>query len=286
MSHSRSRSGAWLAVVALGLALLAGCGRNETSRLLVPTGIRPAPAVPTGGLTGLVWFDSTAYPGLGSAPLPPALVQVFKGSTLVAEAQTTPEDRSFTILQLPPGDYGLVARSHAFSPRGYGPFRVVDKVREAGDLSLTANTRDSLSNLTYVVGTMPGFGPEEIGNFTNYCDALTAGRWTYPNVLFPQNPIPAGTYRLKFVTDASSSAGQLIGWGGDGNVTLTAPVHAARARFGRGPESDLVVTFTSAGSYDFVFDERRLTIDITPTPAGAPARVLATGVSRPSRRTR
>jgi hypothetical protein len=162
----------------------------------------------------------------------------------------------------------LVARSHAFSPRVFGPFRVVDKVREAGDLSLAANTRDSLSSLTYLVGTMPGFGTDEIGNFTNYCDALSVGRWTYPNVLFTQNSIPAGTFRLKFVTDASSTPGHLIGWGGDGTTALNVPVRGSTARFGTDAATDLVVTFPAAGNYDFVFDERRLTIDITPTPVG------------------
>lgn len=265
-----SRRRALLALVALALtatALLAGCSGNEKSKLLVPTGIRPSPAIPTGGLTGLVYFDSTTYTGLGSAPLPPAIVSVFDGIDVIAETTTTATDRSFTFTQLPPGDYGLVARSHAFSPRIYGPFRVVDKIREAGDLTLLANTRDSLASLTYLVGTMPGFGTDEILNFTNYCDALSVGRWTYPNVLFPQTSIPAGTFRLKFVTDASSTPGHLIGWGGDGATTLTAPVRGAPARFGTDDATDLVVTFPTAGNYDFVFDERRLTIDITPTPA-------------------
>ena len=104
-------------------------------------------------------------------------------------------------------------------------------VREAGDLTLLANTRDSLASIIYLVGTMPGFGTDEIPNFTNYCDALSVGRWTYPNVLFPQTSVPAGTYRLKFVTDASSTPGHLIGWGGDGSTTLTVPVRAHTARF-------------------------------------------------------
>ena len=280
--HARGR----FALVALLVALCsaAGCGQNKASRLLVPTGIRPSPEVPTGGLTGLVFFDSLSYPGLGSAPLPPATVQVLGSAGVIRSAQTSDDDRSFTIDRLPPGDYTLVARSHAFSPRAFGPFRVVDKVREAGDLALVANTRDSLASLAYVIGTMPGFTTDELGTFTTYCDANTVGRWSYPNVLFPQSPIPAGTYRLKFVTDASSTPGRLIGWGGDGSTPLTVPVRGARARFGTGPQSDLVVTFPTAGNYDFVFDERRLTIDISPTSAGAPAVARVSGISRPTRR--
>jgi hypothetical protein len=165
---------------------------------------------------------------------------------------------------------------------------VVDKVREAGDLPLLANTRDSLASLTYLVGTMPGFGTDEIGNFTNYCDALTAGLWTYPNLLFPQNPVPAGTYRLKFVTDASSTPGRLIGWGGDGSTALTVPVLGARMRYGTDTATDLVVTFPVSGNYDFVFDERRLTITITPTPVTSSdaKHTAASGVTRPTRRPR
>lgn len=264
------------AVCGVSFAAL-GCSGNEKSTLLVPTGIRPAPAVPTGGLTGLVFFDSTTYPGLGSAPLPRAVIQVLNGATVVAETLTTTADRSFTIERLPPGDYGVVARSHAFSPRAFGPFRVVDRIRDAGDLALTANTRDSLASLAYLIGTMPGFGTEELGTFATYCDANLVGRWTYPNVLFPPNVIPAGTYRLKFVTDASSTPGHLIGWGGDGSTAHTVPLNGVPARFGTDAASDLIVTFPATASYDFVFDERRLTIDISPTPAAAAARTLASG---------
>lgn len=279
------------AALLVPLALtLHGCGKNSPTTVLVPTGIRPSPEFPIGVLTGRVLFDSGTYPGLDQAPFPPATVQLFRGPTLAGATLfrtqvTPPGDPTFLFTNLPPGDYRVTVRSHAFSPRTSPAFRVVDRTRDAGDLRLSANTRDSLASLTFVVGTMPGYGPEEIGAFTNYCDATVAGRWTFPNVLFTPGTIPAGTYRLKFVTDASSSAGNLIGWGGDGVTVLTAPVVAATARFGTGAASDLVVNFPVSGVYEFIFDERRLTIDIRLVPPGT-ARPTAPSAAPITRRFR
>lgn len=272
------------------LLALAGCGKNTTSQLLVPTGIRPAPAVPTGALTGVIVFDTTAYPGLGQPPFPPVRVQMTQGGTVVAETLTTPSSPSFTFTRLKRGDYGVVVRSHAFSPHAYGPYRVVDRMRDAGDLALTANTADSLASNVFVIGTMPGYTTDELATFTTLCIGTSAGLWRLDNdfnlYASPMPTIAAGTYRLKFVTDASSTPGNLIGWGGDGAQTLEAPFTNAPARFGTTAASDLVVHFATTDTFAFVFDERRLSISITeyhaPTAATNAAAVRARPV--PSRR--
>ncbi len=272
------------------LVALVGCGRNEKGQVLVPTGIRPAPAVPTGGLTGVVVFDTTAYPGLDRAPFPPVRVQMTQGGLVVAETLTTPGSPAFTFARLKPGDYGLVARSHAFSPRAYGPFRVVDRTRDAGDLKLIANTADSLASNVFVIGTMPGYSPDELLTFTTLCIGTSAGLWRLDNdynlYASPMPTIAAGTYRLKFVTDASSTIGNLIGWGGDGSQTLSAPFTDAPARFGTTPATDLVVHFATTDTFAFVFDERRLSISITEyhAPGVAALRAAAPARSIPTRR--
>jgi len=257
--------------IAGALLLLAGCGKNSPSSLLVPTGIRPAPAVPTGGLFGFLVYDTLNYVGLSNAPFPPATVQLFAGATPVDTFAVGGASRRFDFSNLPPGDYSVVVRSHAFRPAGFGPFRVVDTNRDAGDLGLTANTSDSLASIVYVIGDMPGYTVDELNTFSTYCDAALVGRWTFPNEFFPPVEITAGTHRLKFVTDASSTTGNLIGWGGNGATTLTVPVVNEPARFGSGPTTDIVVNFPSTGVYAFTFDERRLTFTIVTAPVPAPA---------------
>lgn len=259
---------AWMAGT---LMALTGCGKNSPSALLVPTGIRPAPSVPTGGLFGYVAFDTTIYSGLGAPPYPGAKVVLFRGSTEVATATTGGNGRFFEFGRLTPGDYSVVVRSHAFSPAGYGLFRVVDTARDAGDLKLFANTSDSLASIVYVIGDMAGYTPDEIGTFSTYCDALSVGVWTFPNLLFTPVAITAGTHRIKFVTDGSSTPGNLIGWGGDGSTTLSIPVVDAPAVFGTGPATDIVANFPTTGVYAFTFDERRQTFSIVPAPPSAPA---------------
>ena len=267
------------------LSLLVGCGRNTTSQVLVPTGIRPAPAVPTGALTGIVVFDTTTYPGLDQPPFPPVRVQMTQGGSVVAETLTTAASPTFTFARLKPGDYGLVVRSHAFSPRAYGPFRVVDRTRDAGDLALVANTADSLASNVFVIGTMPGYTTDELATFTTLCIGTSAGLWRLDNdnnlYASPLPTIAAGTYRLKFVTDASSTPGNLIGWGGDGSQTLTAPLVNVPARYGTTPATDLVVHFATTDTFAFVLDERRLSISITEYHAPAVASLRSTASTRP-----
>jgi len=260
-----------LASLTVAMVALSGCGKNKPSSLLVPTGIRPAPAVPTGGLFGFLVYDTLNYVGLGSPPYPPATVQLFNGATPVDTVMVGGASRRFEFSNLAPGDYSILVRSHAFRPAGFGLFRVASASRDAGDLSLTASTNDSLASLIYLIGDMPGYTVDEFSTFATYCDAAVVGVWTFPNVFFTPTPIPAGTHRIKFVTDASSTAGNLIGWGGDGSTTLAVPIENAPARFGTGPATDIVVDFPTTGVYAFTFDERRLTFSIVPAPGSAPA---------------
>ena len=254
-------------LAAWSVLALAGCGRNDASTLLAPTGIRPAPASWPGSLTGAVFFDPVNTPDLGSAPFPPTRVELFFGGSLVAVDSLAPASRNYLFEGLAPGSYAIVVRSAAFYANSRGGLPVRDGELDAGNITLTLNPT-LFSNSVDVMGSMPGFGTDQFGWGTTSLDQNVLGVWTYPNDLLPPTGIAAGTYRLKFVTDMSSTDANLIGWGGSSSDTLTAPVTHHPAVRGSGPATDLVVRFPVTGTYAFTLDERRQTFSIAPLPPG------------------
>jgi hypothetical protein len=280
LSRLRQHPPRWLAVSALLAALLApGCGRSKPGFVLAPTGVRPVPAVPSGGIWGYLTFDPTHYTGLDQAPYPRAEILLTNSAGQHVDSLAMAGDsRRFEFDQLAPGHYSITVRSHAFKLASFGSFSVSTWVQDVGDKALSANY-DSLTSECYVIGTMPGFSTDEFGTYSTFMDQNDVGVWTYPGE-WGSTPVPAGTYRFKFVTDASSTPNHLIGWGGDSTQVLTVPVTNAPLRRGTGPASDLKVTFPSPGTYHFTFDERRLTFSIT--LGTAPLRA-ARGVSRRAR---
>lgn len=273
-----------LALLSLGLAafaLAAGCSRNLPTAALVPTGVRTG--VPPGGFYGYVLYDSLTYAGLTGTPYPFTLTQLYTyHSDAASNGFMTPRafvrqdtvsgaKRRYSFAALPPDTYLVIARSHAFSPVGFGPVIVTDRVRDVGDLFMHANTTDSLGLTVFVTGTMPGYSLDDAALFNTLLDQNSLGVWSYPNSFATPATIPAGTYRFKFVTDApSSTAGHLIGWGGDSTQVLEAPVTGAQVRFGTTAATDLKVHFPTTGLYAFTFDERRLTFSIAlvlPSPS-------------------
>ncbi len=250
------------------LLAMAGCSSNERDPLLTPTGIRPLPAHLAGGLEGFIRHDSTIYAGLSGAPYPPTVVTLLKGDSAVGADTIAADRRGFRFVGLAPGRYTLLARSHAFRPASLGPVQVREEIRDAGDIPMSAAS-ESLQTIVLVIGQMPGFTEAEIFSFETAMDANTLGLWSYPNSFAAARPVAAGTYRFKFLTDLSSSGGQWIGWGGDSNQVLTAPVTDRPVRFGFGSSTDLKVSFPTSGLYEFTFDERRLTFSVrlaSPSP--------------------
>ena len=257
-------------LAALVTVLIAGCAKNDAGTLLTPTGIRPSPENPTGGIEGFVRHDSTNYAGLSGAPYPITFVTLLRGATSLGTDTVSLDRRGFRFEGIAPGSYTLVARSHAFQPASLGPVVVRESVRDAGDLFMTA-APESIQSITLVIGQMPGFTENELLTFDTAMEQNTFGVWTYPNTFAAVASIPAGTYRFKFVTDLSSGGGDWIGWGGDSSEVLVAPLTDAPVRFASGPASDLKVTFPATGEYAFTLDERRLTFSLQPyVPSPAP----------------
>lgn len=256
-------------LLAFALALAAGCSGNRPGTILAPTGPRPAPEHPTGGVFGTVRWDPTNAPDLGTAPFPPTLVQVrdLAGQLVGEDTLDTATDR-FEVLGLPPGTYVVGAGSRAFRTTTLPAVRVVDEPRDVDAIVLPINP-DSTSVTIWLIGRMPGFSYDEF--FDNSLVGVSLGLWVYPNDFTTPREVTAGTHRFKFVTDPSFP-NDLIGWGGDSTVVLTAPVTGAKVRFGRGPAHDLKVTFPTTGLYTFTLDERRQTFSVQPTPPALAAR--------------
>lgn len=254
---------------ALAVLGVAGCSSNRPGTILSPTGYQPAPANPTGGLTGRLLYDPANTPDLSTAPFPPTRLRLLLGGQVVRELQAGGATDQFTFSSLPPGRYTVTASSHAFQPASLPPMLVTDAVRETDDLTMRVSI-DSLNTVYIaVVGQMPGFGIDGF-NFGDTSMLGTAlGLWTYPNDFATPVPVQAGTYRFKFVTDPTGATGT-IGWGGDSTVVLTAPLASSPVRFGAGAAYDLKVNFPTTGVYQFVLDERRLTFSVQLAPT-APA---------------
>lgn len=256
-----------LTLVTVVVALVAGCSGNRPGTLLSPTGPRPVPANPRGSIFGTVQWDPTLFSDLASPPYPPTIARLkTPGGLLVAEDTMDVNSDRFEFLGVPPGDYVVGAGSRAFRVVERPGIRVVESARDAGTLVLPVNG-DSTSTTIWLVGGMPGFSYDEF--FDNSLISVQLGLWTYPNDFTTPREITAGTYRFKFVTDPSFPS-NLIGWGGDSTVVLTAPVTHAPVRFGQGPAHDLKVTFPTSGLYTFFLDERRLTFSVQRTPPSAP----------------
>lgn len=260
---------ALLATLALLAALGTGCALNEPGTELVPTGVRSAPAIWPGGVAGLVFFDPDNAPDLAAPPFPPTRVELFQGATLVAVDSLPPFSRAYAFHNVPAGTYSLVVRSRLFLPNSIGNVQVRDVVRDAGNLTLLINPAAVSANL-FVAGDIPGLGAttDDFLNGYGSMNQNQLGLWSYPNDLWPAVSIPAGTYRFKFVSDASSTEANLIGWGGSASELLSVPIVNHPAVFGSGPATDIVLTIPADGIYAFHLDERRqvFSIELAPAP--------------------
>lgn len=254
-----------LFALAAAVAMAVGCGRNDATSVLTPTGIRPAPGVWPGSLKGYVFFDPALAPELADAPFPPTRIELFSGSELVGIDSLEANSREFRFEGLPQGSYSVVVRSRVFDSNSRGGLRVRDGELDIGNVTLSLNT-SFLEVALYVTGSMPGFDADQIWLLTTMLGSNGYGIWTFPSDLSPAIEIPAGTYRFKLVTDESSSNSNFIGWGWSPGDTLQVPVSNHPVVMGSGPASDIVARFPVTGYYTFTLDERRQTVSVSLLP--------------------
>ncbi len=261
---------------ALLLALVPACGRNKPGTLLAPTGLRPAPAVWPGSLTGNVIYDPRNTPDLASAPYPPTIVDLFLGSTKVGSDTMDTASNQYLFQGLAPGSYSIVARSTFFLANSRGGLPVREGQLDAGNITLTVDPT-KFSNSIDLIGSMPNYEFAWLGS--GYVSFLqnSLGVWTFndvDNLAGPPPAIAAGTYRMKFVNSFASTQANLVGWGWSATDTLQTPIVMHPTVLASGPSTDIVVRFPVGGTYAFTLDERRqvFTIQLA-TAATAPARL-------------
>lgn len=216
---------------------------------------------PTGGITGTVAFDPARFPDLASPPWQPATVWLKQGTTIVTQLQTTRTDRSFSFTGLAAGTYKVVSDANIFKADSVDNISVGTSAVDVGERTLLRENAE-LATSIHVAGDFNGFVIDPAWEMAQ----SPVGQWT----LVAPASIAAGTYNMKFVTDATFD--NPTDYGGDETVTIDVPATNAETRLVGGLGTALRLRFTTAGSYTFRLDERRQTFTVEPTPAPASAR--------------
>lgn len=260
-----------LAFAALVVAAVAGCSRNRPGTLLAPTGYRPAPALWSGRVVGMLFFDPVNTPDLSTAPYPPTRVELwrYQPDTVLVAVDSLPSDsRWFEFPGLSPSaDYRVIVSSTVFyNAAAYG-IHVNESTVDAGNITLHVNPAATASGME-IIGTMSGFRIADLVEYMFPIDVTelyssALGVWDYPNLDYEALPITAGTYHFKFATLFPTVVTNITGWGNPSGGTLTAPVTDHRAVFGSGNATDIVMTFPTTGVYKFRLDERRQTFSVS-----------------------
>ncbi|OGF13022.1 MAG: hypothetical protein A2W00_11915 [Candidatus Eisenbacteria bacterium RBG_16_71_46] len=249
------------AVLALLVVLAPGCGRNRVADLLVPTGIRPRPAIGSGAISVRLFYDPVRYPDLTLPPFPPTTVKLQLAGIALDSTTLDGSTNVVTFDSLQAGSYLMTSSAFLFFSASLGPIAVTDQLVDAGDDTLTLNPAKVRSTV-HLVGDFNGFPsdfPDSISMEQN-----SVGVWTYPNIDYPAQTIQPGTYRLRFVTDFSYD--NPTDYGGSEAVTYTVPVLNATTRLVSGPGTDLKIRVVTTGPYRFTLDERRQTFSVEPIP--------------------
>jgi len=245
----------------LGLLLLqvTGCNVNRVSELLVPTGLRPRPEVGTGAITAQLDFDPVQFPDLVAPPFPPALVRLFRDGVVMDSVRLDGSTRVVRFDSLFAGTYVMTSSAYLFFSSSLGPIPVVDQLVDAGNDTLLVRP-GGIASTVHLAADFNGFPqdfPDSIALVQN-----RLGVWSYPNLDYPAQTIPPGTYRIRFVTDFSFD--NPTDYGGSEAVTYTAPVRDAPTSLVAGPGTNLLIRIETGGPYGFTLDERRQTFSVEP----------------------
>ncbi len=216
---------------------------------------------PAGSISGQLEFDPALFPDMAAAPWPPVKVQLYQGGILQEEFTTSRTDRTFSFGNLPAGDYKVRADANLFAPDSADVTVSAGNV-DAGTLTLAADFNELASDM-HVAGDFNDFTLADSTRMalTAIPQGSTQLVWQYT----PSHPIAAGTYNMKFVTDAAFD--NPTDYGGDESQTIQVPVTNAPTSLVSGFGTAIKLQFTAAGTYLFTLDERRQTFSIETAPA-------------------
>jgi hypothetical protein len=270
-----SARGLLRAAALAGLLLAPGCDPNTADSRLVPTGLRPRPAVGEGAVVGTIVFDPTQAPDLASGPYPLTIVDLVETGGATRRDTLDPATRQFEFRGLTPGTYAVFAEAYFFRRASLPPVRVVAGEMNVGSLTLPFNPVQSAD--IHLVGDFNGFSfvPFAPDDSTGLEQRYT-GLWYGPNlteVFLPSGDVElpdtaitlsAGVHPLRFITDFDLD--NPSDYGGSSSVTLDAPLSFAPMRKVSGPATNLSIRIPVTGRYRFTVDERRLTFSIEQLP--------------------
>jgi len=257
---------------ALLVAALAsgGCARNSAEPILVPTGVRPAPAVGEGAVSGVLVFDRIQAPDLVTPPYPLTAVELWRGADLVVRDTLESDVRTFSFAGLTPGDYTVVAHANFFLATSLPPVRVVSQAVDVGDLELPIDGSDNPSEVHILYDEVLPPRTIPIGNVrdtTGQMESGVLGLWTFPQS-FSQPPLlAAGVHRMRFILNRARA--NPINWTTVTTDTIDVPVSFEPALRIEGAGVDFWIRVAAPTRFAVELDLRLRTISLTPLPVPA-----------------
>lgn len=225
---------------------------NEAKLTWTAVGVGPPPE---GGIEGTVSFA-----GITSAPYPAATLEVFSGTTRVGTATSNPTTRVFSIPNLDPGLYRVVAAANCFATVEQNDVVVTTGVTDIGDLVLAAAASAFATIQMTGDFTTPPFNIPASPQMTPVPGACA---WTVTVDL------PAGEVLFKFLTNGNFD--EVPDYGGDETVTLDVLGGPHPTRLVTGTGTAIKISVPVAGSYTFTLNEQTQTwsaVEAGPPPGG------------------
>jgi hypothetical protein len=138
MPRPVSRPSRLLALAAFTLVVASfssGCDPNRDHKTLIPTGLRPRPAVGPGTITGTVSFSPAVVPDLGIPP--PVRIELWAGDTLSVQDSLPAGVTRFTLTGLQVATYTVYVSAPAFVRTSIPPVFIGDYGVDVGDIRIS-----------------------------------------------------------------------------------------------------------------------------------------------------
>lgn len=244
-----------------------GCARNEAEAILVPTGIRPAPAVGEGAVSGVLVYDRVQAPDLSAGPYPLTAVELWRGTDLVVRDTLDSAVRTFAFDGLSPGDYTVVAEANFFLRSSLPPVRVVSMPVDVGDLELPIDGSDNPSEVHILYDEALPPRTIAVGNVrdtTGQMESTLLGVWTFPQSFSRPPLLTAGVHRMRFFLNRARA--NPINWTTVTTDTIDVPVEDEPALRIEGAGTDFWIRVAAPTQFAVELDLRRRTISLTSLP--------------------